>query len=125
MRGNKNIHRSIVIRAMRSEIQDQIDDFRKATGTVGDRSVHVDHNYEEDGKMFRDISSSFLVKMDTPVEEIRLKLERLPGKSYKCNLFVDRVLAGEWKEFHRNCASLRIIPKEQNLRKRHRSVHEC
>ena len=121
--GDKNIHRSIVIRAMRSEIQDQIDAFHKVTGTVGDRSVHVDHNYEEDGKMFRDISSSFLVRMDTSVEELRLKLDHLPGKSYKCNLFVDRVLADEWKEFHRNRASLRIIPKEQNLRARASASH--
>jgi len=109
------IHRSHVIQAMRNEIQDQIDDFRERTNTTGDRSVHVDHNYEEPNKMFCDLSRLFLTTLETSLEDVQLYRGRLAGKSYMCWLFVDLDLARRWKQYHREHADLRIISREQNL----------
>ena len=105
--GGKEIdHIGLVQKAARFEIQDQIDDYRKAA-RFGEHVGHVG------AKEFRHLLTDFLERENALVSIESVKVRRA-GTTYSTT-FEDRDLANRWKEYHRTNAVLGMQKAKVNL----------
>ena len=101
-----------VCQAARYEINDQILDFREKTSslcelcndpiTVGIDIVHVDHI-----KLFDELFKLFMKTLSITYNDI----------DTENRLFIDRNLALQWSQFHKEHATLRVVHKTCNLKR--------
>jgi len=111
-------HEQNVRNAMRTEIRDQIWDFRKehlkpeARCSVTDEpltsnNVHVDHKYP-----FEDLLRDFLAAWGLSADQITI---RPTFDKETDTLLADRALAAAWQKYHGERAELRLVTRYANL----------
>lgn len=104
-----------IIEAMRSEIYNQIEDFRINNGFVGmGKEFHVGHGTGE--KKFISIANKFLNTVQCQIKLTKKKLRE--HLQYEVYVFEDRILAQKWYDFHEHHCELKMQTAEENLKER-------
>ena len=107
LRGEVNISRQKLLRALRNEVEEHIAEFRIIRGP----GYHVDHDFNIAGNQFIELAFKFLQR---PSLDLRVELVNIQ-EEYSRNLLVDRELASQWRQYHRENTQLRQITIRENL----------
>ena len=116
MRARKGREVLKVKEAMRIEVKDQTDEFRKENGFVGDKRWHVGH---VGALEFNAIAELFLKREGLAWESIELQKDCVvKSDTFKNYVFKCKDLRKKWKEFHRSTATLEMQTAQDNLRRK-------
>ena len=120
VRAHKGAQVQRVKEAMRNEVKDQTDEFRKDNGFVGEREWHVGH---VGALEFDAIAELFMKREGLIWENVDLqKVVVVKNDEFKNYVFKCRNLRKKWKDFHKSNATLEMQMAQDNLRRKRQKL---